>query len=202
MTQGAPLVQLGAMKTLSSHAGLPGAGASSTAVREPVAEPKDLRVFESPPPRPAALTNDYTCPMDPEVHQDQPGACPKCGMALEASLPTVGATRVEYTCPMHPEIVRSEPGACPICRMALEPRTVAAMEDANPELVDMTRRFWISIVLTIPVIALGMSDVDSRAALATFVVYARGRLDRIHLGDAGGVVGRLAVFSSVAGLRS
>ena len=158
-TQGAPLVQLGAMKTLSSHAGLPDAGASSTAVREPVAEPKDLRVFESPPPRPAAQINDYTCPMDPEVHQDQPGACPKCGMALEASLPTVGATRVEYTCPMHPEIVRSGPGACPICGMALEPRTVAAMEDANPELVDMTRRFWISVVLTIPVIALGMSDV-------------------------------------------
>ena len=80
-------------------------------------------------------------------------------MALEASLPAVGATRVEYTCPMHPEIVRSEPGACPICGMALEPQTVAAAEEANPELVDMTRRFWISVALTIPVIVLGMSDL-------------------------------------------
>lgn len=80
-------------------------------------------------------------------------------MSLEASLPTIGATRVEYTCPMHPEIVRSEPGSCPICGMALEPKTVAATEEVNLELVDMTRRFWISVVLTIPVIALGMSDV-------------------------------------------
>ena len=97
--------------------------------------------------------------MDPEVHQDHPGACPKCGMALEASLPAAAATRVEYTCPMHPEIVRSEPGACPICGMALEPRTVAAAEETNPELVDMTRRFWTCVALTIPVIALGMSDL-------------------------------------------
>ena len=61
--------------------------------------------------------------MDPEVHQDHPGACPKCGMALEAAVPAALATRTEYTCPMHPEIVRSGPGACPICGMALEPRT-------------------------------------------------------------------------------
>jgi len=60
---------------------------------------------------------------------------------------------------MHPEIVRDEPGACPICGMALEPR-MAGLEDApNPELVDMTRRFRIAVVLTIPVFVLGMSDL-------------------------------------------
>jgi P-type Cu+ transporter len=159
MAHGATLVQLGGPKPSPGSSPALGSVVASAAVRSPVAEPKDLRVFESPRPAQSALTNDYTCPMDPEVHQDHPGACPKCGMALEASLPTIAATRVEYTCPMHPEIVRSEPGSCPICGMALEPRTVAATEEANPELVDMTRRFWISVVLTIPVIALGMSDV-------------------------------------------
>ena len=101
----------------------------------------------------------YVCPMDPEVRQDRPGACPKCGMALEPEIPAVPATRVEYTCPMHPEIVRPGPGACPICGMALEPRTVTVEEEENPELVSMTRRFWISAALAIPVLALGMSDL-------------------------------------------
>ncbi len=102
---------------------------------------------------------NYICPMDPEVREQNPGACPKCGMALEPSVPTPSAARVEYTCPMHPEIIRSEPGACPICGMALEPRTVNGSEDENPELFDMTRRFWISVALTIPVLILGMSDM-------------------------------------------
>ena len=55
----------------------------------------------------------------------------------------------EYVCPMHPEIVRSEPGSCPICGMALEPRTVTLEEEPNPELVDMQRRFWVSLALTV-----------------------------------------------------
>ena len=84
--------------------------------------------------------SEYTCPMDPEVRQKGPGACPKCGMALESVAP-VTTNRTEWTCPMHPQIVRSGPGDCPICGMALEPRTVAG-EEANPELRDMTRRFW------------------------------------------------------------
>src|SRR5579864_5392638 len=54
--------------------------------------------------------------------------------------------QVEYTCPMHPEVRQLGPGACPICGMALEPR-VASGEEINPELVDMTRRFWISAAL-------------------------------------------------------
>jgi Cu+-exporting ATPase len=69
------------------------------------------------------------------------------------------ATRVEYSCPMHPEIVRFEPGSCPICGMALETRTVSALQEENPELRDMSQRFWISLVLTVPLLALAMADM-------------------------------------------
>jgi len=62
----------------------------------------------------------------------------------------------EWTCPMHPEIRRPGPGVCPICGMALEPVTVSGGEGPSPELVDMTRRFWIGLALTIPVVALEM----------------------------------------------
>src|ERR1700752_188752 len=65
----------------------------------------------------------------------------------------------QYTCPMHPEIIRDGPGSCPICGMALEPVTVSLDQEENPELKDMTRRFLIAVVLTIPVFALGMSDL-------------------------------------------
>src|SRR5687767_4114240 len=101
----------------------------------------------------------WICPMDPEVRQDHPGACPKCGMALEPDLSTVPTMRVEYTCPMHPEIVQDGPGACPICGMALEPRTVTLDEAPNEELVDMTRRMWIAAALTVPVFVLAMGDM-------------------------------------------
>jgi Cu+-exporting ATPase len=111
----------------------------------------------------------YVCPMDPEVREQNPGACPKCGMALEPSVPKPSAARIEYTCPMHPEISRSEPGACPICGMALEPRTISASEDENPELSAMTRRFWISVALTIPVLILGMSDMLPGQPLQRFL---------------------------------
>ncbi len=100
----------------------------------------------------------YTCPMDPEVRESKPGACPKCGMALEPMTITPPSTKTEYTCPMHPEIVQQEPGSCPICGMALEPRTVTAEEETNPELVDMNRRFWTSVVLSVPVLFLAMSE--------------------------------------------
>jgi P-type Cu+ transporter len=77
-------------------------------------------------------------------------------MALEREMPVAATTHVEYTCPMHPQIVRPGPGHCPICGMALEPRTVTAHEEENPELRDMTRRFWISLALTVPLLALAM----------------------------------------------
>jgi Cu+-exporting ATPase len=101
----------------------------------------------------------YVCPMDPEVRESKPGACRKCGMALERSAPAAPSIKTQYVCPMHPEIVRDEPGSCPICGMALEPRTVTLEEETNPELVDMTRRFWICVVLTAPIFFLAMSDM-------------------------------------------
>ncbi|MEW6324499.1 MAG: heavy metal translocating P-type ATPase [Nitrospirota bacterium] len=109
-----------------------------------------------PPIPPSPYTTDYICPMDPDVRQAAPGACPKCGMALEPLTP-VAATKTEYVCPMHPEIVRSEPGSCPICGMALEPRMVTLEDESNPELRDMTRRFWVGVVLSVPLLALAMS---------------------------------------------
>ena len=99
---------------------------------------------------------DYICPMDPEVHRDKPGACPKCGMALEAAVPAIPSTKTEYVCPMHPQIVRLEPGSCPICGMALEPRVTSAEEEQNPELTSMTRRFWVSVALTAPILLAAM----------------------------------------------
>jgi Cu+-exporting ATPase len=73
--------------------------------------------------------------------------------------PDPPAAKTEWTCPMHPQIVRDAPGTCPICGMALEPRTVSAEEPVNPELVDMTRRFWVSVVLTVPLVTLAMLEM-------------------------------------------
>src|SRR5581483_9191582 len=102
----------------------------------------------------------HVCPMCPEVRESKPGACPSCGMALEPEIP-LPRTRTEYTCPMHPEIVRPGPGSCPICGMALEPRTVTAEQEENPELRDMTRRFWISLALTVPLLVIAMAGMAS-----------------------------------------
>ena len=125
--------------------------------------PKCLAKFQASPEKylnpqptqsaPAPSGVMYVCPMDPEVRQLGPGSCPKCGMALEPETPLMPGA-VEYTCPMHPEIVRSEPGSCPICGMALEPRDAPA-ED-NAELRDMTRRFWVSTALALPVFVIAM----------------------------------------------
>jgi Cu+-exporting ATPase len=101
----------------------------------------------------------YTCPMDPEVRQQGAGACPKCGMALEPLDISAALTKTEYTCPMHPEVVRDAPGTCPICGMALEARVVALTEEKNPELEDMTRRFWVGALLSIPVLVVAMADM-------------------------------------------
>jgi Cu+-exporting ATPase len=99
-------------------------------------------------------STNFTCPMHPEIQQAAPGTCPKCGMALEP-MGVPAATKTEYTCPMHPEVVQDHPGNCPKCGMALEPRSVA-VEESNTELIDMTRRFWVSTVLAIPVFILAM----------------------------------------------
>ncbi|AGC42384.1 copper-translocating P-type ATPase [Myxococcus stipitatus DSM 14675] len=101
----------------------------------------------------------YVCPMDPEVRQDHPGACPKCGMALEPETLAVPETRVEYVCPMHPEVVQDHPGACPKCGMALEPRTVLPEDVPDPELKSMWLRFRVGMALTVPLLVLAMSDM-------------------------------------------
>jgi Cu+-exporting ATPase len=71
----------------------------------------------------------------------------------------LAAVAADYVCPMHPEVVQSGPGSCPICGMALEPRTAPAVEERNLELEGMTRRFWVSLVLTVPVFLLAMTDM-------------------------------------------
>ena len=103
-------------------------------------------------------STELTCPMHPEVRKRGPGSCPDCGMALEPVEPRPAATATEYVCPMHPEVVRQAPGTCPICGMALEPRTVT-LDERNPELEDMTRRFWVSLAFSAPVFGLAMSEM-------------------------------------------
>jgi Cu+-exporting ATPase len=127
---------------------------------EPAAFVADAGATEPLTLKSVADTRAYVCPMDAEVRKPEPGACPKCGMALEPDLSNPAALmKVEYTCPMHPEIVRDQPGACPICGMALEPRMVGLEDAPNPELVDMTRRFWIAMTLGAPVFLLTMADM-------------------------------------------
>ena len=111
----------------------------------------------------------YTCPMHPEVRQAQAGVCPKCGMALEAVGAPATASRIEYVCPMHPQIVRAAPGTCPLCGMALEPRTVTLEEEENPELRDMSCRFWVSIGLAVPVFIIAMAAEFRPAAVAQWI---------------------------------
>ncbi|MDQ2834948.1 MAG: heavy metal translocating P-type ATPase [Acidobacteriota bacterium] len=101
---------------------------------------------------------EYVCPMDPEVSKMGPGSCPKCGMALEPAMLTAPVQHSDWTCPMHPQISKDGPGECPICGMALEPREASA-EEANPELVSMTRRLWIGAALTLPLLALMVSEL-------------------------------------------
>jgi Cu+-exporting ATPase len=111
-------------------------------------------------PAPAAdpAAGVYTCPMHPEVQNEGPGTCPKCGMALEPESPV--PVTAQWTCPMDPEVVSDEPGNCPKCGMALEPMIPTAdLTEENPELLDMTRRFWFSAALTAPLLGVVMGDM-------------------------------------------
>src|ERR1041385_7538666 len=95
----------------------------------------------------------------PRWRESKPGPCPMCGMALEPEA-------VEYTCPMHPEIIRSGPGSCPICGMGLEPRVaVGVHEEDDSELRSMTRRFWIGVVLSVPLLVLSMGSMAAGSFL-------------------------------------
>src|SRR5437660_6033313 len=85
------------------------------------------------------------------------------GGVHEPPPPTGG--EVLWTCPMHPQIVRKEPGSCPICGMALERMTPDRGEGTNPELRDMTRRFWAGVTLSVPLVAMAMAEDFARPAL-------------------------------------
>jgi Cu+-exporting ATPase len=109
----------------------------------------------------AAHPGEYFCPMCPEVSSDKPGDCPKCGMPLERAVTASSeSTRVIYTCPMHPEVEQDHPGDCPKCGMPLEPKEVAAdADESSAEARDMSRRFWIGLVLTVPILVLAMAHL-------------------------------------------
>ena len=83
--------------------------------------------------------------------------------------PRVSASRDDriYTCPMHPEVRQKGPGACPKCGMALEPLEVIAEEGPNPELIDMSRRFWVSLALTVPVFAIATAEMVTPVLVAS-----------------------------------
>jgi P-type Cu+ transporter len=98
----------------------------------------------------SATVNDYHPP--PTTHHPPP-------------------TGAQYVCPMHPEVVSDKPGSCPICGMALEPRTVSLEEGPNPELVDMSRRFWIGVALTLPLFLLHMGQMF----LGSWLSFLQGR---------------------------
>lgn len=100
----------------------------------------------------------YTCPMHPEVKQDHPGSCPKCGMDLEL-IQGIKESSVTYICPMHPEVEQESPGSCPKCGMDLERKEVeAGDEEEDAHLKLMTLKFWVCAVLTLPVLVLEMSN--------------------------------------------
>jgi P-type Cu+ transporter len=99
--------------------------------------------------------------------------------AHHAPNPKTAVAGTVYTCPMHPQVVRDAPGSCPICGMALEP-LIPKIAERNAELADMTRRFWIGLVLSLPVVAFDLMPLDSRVgpwvqlAFATPVVFWAG----------------------------
>lgn len=122
---------------------------------------KDPETYLSglPRPEPVAIAGaTYICPMCPGVESEGPDICPKCGMALEPESFVPPTTRTEYICPMHPEVVEDEPGLCPKCGMSLEPRTLV-LEEENPELDDMRRRFKVSLLFTLPLFLIAMSEM-------------------------------------------
>ncbi|MDH3419319.1 MAG: copper-translocating P-type ATPase [Gammaproteobacteria bacterium] len=121
--------------------------------------PKCAMALEPVVPTGLGVATRWICPMCPSVGEPEPGSCPHCGMALERSSPVLATTKTQWTCPMHPEIVRDGPGDCPICGMALEPTTVSVEQPEDPELADMTRRFWFAAMLSVPVVLLAMGDM-------------------------------------------
>ncbi len=129
---------------------------------------REAAAVPAPAATKAGAKREWTCPMHPDVREASAGACPACGMGLEPAGPP-GPAKTEWTCPMHPEVVRDAPGSCPVCGMALEPRSVAGAEEENPELAALTRRFWISLALTLPLAVLAFAHMTAGGLLGSFV---------------------------------
>ena len=99
----------------------------------------------------------YFCPMCKGVESDAPGSCRACGMTLERNPAVLESNKIIYTCPMHPQIQQDRPGNCPICGMTLEPKTIGEGDEEEQRQVEsLSRKFWIALVLTIPVLILAM----------------------------------------------
>jgi len=111
--------------------------------------------YLAPLPRPAGPSLVVLTP-GPAAKLPPPPAFPTRPATAPAE---AGSASVEYTCPMDPQIVQRGPGSCPICGMALEPKAISAEEAPNEELVSMTRRFWVSVALTLPVLLLAMGEM-------------------------------------------
>ena len=148
----------GYSRGMTSNSSLPSSGVTAALVRDPVCG-MDVDP-EAGGPRSEHLGVAYhfcsahcqaKFDADPMAYTVEPdrGQNPVASAAVPAG-------DVEHTCPMHPEIRQAGPGACPICGMALEPVVVTADTGPSPELADMTRRFWIALVLAIPVVVLAM----------------------------------------------
>jgi Cu+-exporting ATPase len=108
---------------------------------------------------------------EPEKYTSEKPAIAPASVAVPVAAPVTvpaAAAGITYTCPMHPEVVRNGPGACPICGMALEPTTVTLDQPENPELVDMTRRFWTSAILTTPVLLMTMGEMIAGSSAPQF----------------------------------
>ena len=130
------------------------------------------------------MTNPGPDPAPPQRPEPAPGA----------------PATVVYTCPMHPQIRRNGPGACPICGMTLEPLTVALETGPGPERIDMTRRFWAGVVLTVPLMALAMGAHLSWLHLEDLVPARVLGVGAVRAGEPGRAVGRLAVLRARLGV--
>ncbi len=112
-----------------------------------------------------AQSEEYWCPMCPEVRSTGPASCPKCGMALEPAVPSIFSTSGKWTCPMHPEVMNDGPGTCPVCGMALEPLSPASTSHEDPDYRYMKIRFLVSLSLTIPLVVIAMRSMLPGGAL-------------------------------------